>query len=259
MTSIILEKTHGVGIITMNRPKVFNSFNTEMRRAMVGALDDCADDPSVRCVIITGEGKAFCAGQDIAEIADVEKSPSFEDILDNGFNLISLKIKALQKPVIAAVNGVAAGAGANMALACDIVVATESASFIQAFTKIGLIPDSGGTWTLPRLIGFARASALMMLGEKVSAKEAEEMGMIYRCYDDELFAGNVQILAKTLAEMPTQALALTKSALNQAASNDFATQLKLETTLQGQAASTADYTEGVTAFLEKRKAHFTGK
>ena len=259
MTSIILEKTHGVGIITMNRPKVFNSFNTEMRRAMVGALDDCADDPSVRCVIITGEGKAFCAGQDIAEIADVEKSLSFEDILDNGFNLISLKIKALQKPVIAAVNGVAAGAGANMALACDIVVATESASFIQAFTKIGLIPDSGGTWTLPRLIGFARASALMMLGEKVSAKEAEEMGMIYRCYDDELFAGNVQILAKTLADMPTQALALTKSALNQAASNDFATQLKLETTLQGQAASTADYTEGVNAFLEKRKAHFTGK
>ena len=259
MTSIILEKTHGIGTITMNRPKVFNSFNTEMRRAMVGALEDCADDPSVRCVIITGEGKAFCAGQDIAEIADVERSPSFEDILDNGFNLISLKIKALPKPVIAAVNGVAAGAGANMALACDIVVATESASFIQAFTKIGLIPDSGGTWTLPRLIGFARASALMMLGEKVSAKEAEEMGMIYRCYDDELFAGNVQILAKTLAEMPTQALALTKSALNQAFSNDFATQLKLETTLQGQAASTADYTEGVTAFLEKRKAHFTGK
>ena len=155
MTSIILEKTHGIGIITMNRPKVFNSFNSEMRRAMVGALDDCTEDPSVRCVIITGEGKAFCAGQDIAEIADVEKSPSFEDILDNGFNLISLKIKALQKPVIAAVNGVAAGAGANMALACDIVVATESASFIQAFTKIGLIPDSGGTWTLPRLVGFA--------------------------------------------------------------------------------------------------------
>ncbi len=259
MASIILEKTHGIGTITMNRPKVFNSFNADMREAMLGALEDCANDPSVRCVIITSDGKAFCAGQDIAEISNPATRPSFEEILDDGFNLISLKIRQMEKPVIAAVNGVAAGAGANMALACDIVVATESASFIQAFTKIGLIPDSGGTWMLPRLIGMARATALMMLGEKVSAKEAEEMGMIYRCYDDELFAGNVQILARTLADMPTRALAITKQALTKAFSNDFTAQLALETQLQGQAASTEDYTEGITAFIEKRKAHFIGK
>lgn len=259
MVSIILEKTQGVGTITMNRPNIFNSFNAEMRRAMVGALDDCANDESVRCVVITGEGKAFCAGQDIAEIADVEKSPSFEDILQNGFNLISLKIRAMPKPVVAAVNGVAAGAGANMALACDIVVATESANFIQAFSKIGLIPDSGGTWTLPRLIGLGRATALMMLGEKITAKEAEQMGMIYRCYDDELFVGNVQILVKSLSELPTRALALTKEALNKSFTQDFDAQMKMETMLQGEAASTADYTEGVTAFLEKRKAQFIGR
>ncbi len=259
MVSIILEKTHGIGTIIMNRPKVFNSFNAEMRQAMLGALEDCANDPAIRCVVITGEGKAFCAGQDLAEIADVAKAPSFEEILDNGFNLISAKIRALEKPVIAAVNGVAAGAGANVALACDIVVATESASFIQAFTKIGLIPDSGGSWTLPRLVGMARASALMLLGEKVSAKEAEEMGMIYRCYDDELYAGNVQILAKTLADMPTRALALTKQALNQAYANDFTAQMAKETQLQGQAAATEDYTEGVKSFIEKRKPNFVGR
>ncbi len=259
MVSIILEKTHGIGTIILNRPKVFNSFNAEMRQAMLGALEDCANDPAIRCVVITGEGKAFCAGQDLAEIAHAAQSPSFEEILDKGFNLISAKIRALEKPVIAAVNGVAAGAGANVALACDIVVATESASFIQAFTKIGLIPDSGGSWTLPRLVGMARASALMLLGEKVSAKEAEEMGMIYRCYDDELFAGNVQIMAKTLAEMPTRALALTKKALNQAYSNDFTAQMAMETQLQGQAAATEDYTEGVKAFIEKRKPNFVGR
>ncbi len=259
MASIILEKTYGIGTITMNRPKVFNSFNADMREAMLGALSDCESDPSVRCIVITGEGKAFCAGQDLAEIADASKAPSFEEILDNGFNLISLKIRNMPKPVIAAVNGVAAGAGANIALACDIVVATESASFIQAFSKIGLIPDSGGTWTLPRLVGLARASALMMLGEKVSAKEAEEMGMIYRCYDDELYAGNVQILARTLADMPTRALALTKEALNQAFVHDFATQIKHETQWQGQAAATDDYTEGVKSFIEKRKPNFRGR
>ena len=259
MKSILLEKTNGIATITLNRPQVFNALTVPMCRAWQLALDDCAADPSVRCVVLTGAGKAFCAGQDIAEIADGENAPSLRQILDDGLNRIVLKIRQLQKPVVAAVNGVAAGAGANIALACDIVVATESAAFIQAFTKIGLIPDSGGTWTLPRLVGFARANALMMLGEKVSAADAEAMGMIYRCYDDELFRGNVSILAQQLASMPTRALALTKQALNESLFSDFEKQLAAETELQGKAGGTADYTEGINAFLEKRKPVFRGE
>lgn len=259
MSTILLSKQNGVAVLKFNRPKVFHSFNAEMRQALLNALDDCAADPSVRCVILTGEGRAFCAGQDLAEISDAATAPSFESILDEGFNLIALKIRQLQKPVVAAVNGVAAGAGANLALACDIVVATESASFIQAFSKIGLIPDSGGTFTLPRLIGFARASALMMLGDKVTATEAERMGMIYRCFPDAVFEEKTSALATTLAAMPTRGLALAKQALNAAFTNDFETQLALETKLQGEAASTDDYTEGVTAFLEKRQPVFLGK
>jgi 2-(1,2-epoxy-1,2-dihydrophenyl)acetyl-CoA isomerase len=259
MLTIILEKTNGIGKITLNRPKVFNSFNAEMRTALIGALDDCATDPQIRCVLLRGEGKAFCAGQDLAEILNPETAPSFETILDEGFNLIALKIRQLEKPVVAAVNGVAAGAGANLALVCDIVVATESASFIQSSSKIGLVADTGGTWTLPRLIGFAKASALMMLGEKVTAKEAETMGMIYKCYDDEVFENNTSILVKTLSEMPTKALALAKKALNQSLFEGFEAQLAAETVIQGQAASTADYKEGVSAFVEKRKPQFTGK
>ncbi len=259
MSTILLSKQNGVAVLKFNRPKVFHSFNAEMRQAMLNALDDCAADPSVRCVILTGEGRAFCAGQDLAEISDAATAPSFESILDEGFNLIALKIRQLPKPVVAVVNGVAAGAGANMALACDIVVATESASFIQAFSKIGLIPDSGGTFTLPRLIGFARASALMMLGDKVTATEAERIGMIYRCFPDAVFEENAHALATTLAAMPTRGLALAKQALNAAFTNDFETQLALETKLQGEAAATADYTEGVTAFLEKRQPTFLGE
>lgn len=258
MSTILLSKQNGIATLTLNRPQVFNSFNTEMRVAMLTALDDCAEDPSVRCVVVTGEGRAFCAGQDLAEISNAATAPSFESILDEGFNLIVLKIRQLQKPVIAAVNGVAAGAGANLALACDIVVATESAGFIQAFSKIGLIPDSGGTFTLPRLVGFARASALMMLGDKVSSVEAEQMGMIYKSFPDAVFQEKTQALATTLANMPTRGLAFAKQALNAAFTNDFETQLALETKLQGQAAATADYTEGVTAFIEKRKPVFTG-
>ncbi len=258
MSTVLLSKQNGIATLTFNRAKVFNSFNHEMRQATIQALDDCAQDASVRCVILTGDGRAFCAGQDLAEISDATTAPSFDSILDEGFNLIVLKIRQLQKPVIAAVNGVAAGAGANLALACDIVVATESASFIQAFAKIGLIPDSGGTFTLPRLIGFARASALMMLGDKVSAKEAERIGMIYKCVPDTDFTEDVQALATNLANMPTRGLALAKQALNASFTNDFETQLSLETKLQAQAASTADYTEGVAAFLEKRKPTFLG-
>ncbi len=258
MLPIILEKTQGIGKIILNRPKLFNSFNAEMRHAMLGALDDCAADPAIRCVVLTGAGNGFCAGQDLTEIKNKETAPSFEEILDEGFNLIALKIRQLEKPVVAAVNGVAAGAGANMALVCDIVVATQSASFIQAFSKIGLIPDTGGTWILPRLIGFAKASAFMMLGDKVSAREAESLGMIYKCYEDDLFENNVLILTKMLSEMPTRAFALIKQSLNQSLFNGFEMQLAAETLRQGQAASTEDYTEGVLSFIEKRKPNFKG-
>lgn len=259
MASIIFtKKENGLAVLYLNRPKVFNSFNDPMRQALIAALDDCRNDPSVRAVLITGEGKAFCAGQDLAEVADATTAPSFEHILDEGFNRIVQSIRVLEKPVVAAVNGVAAGAGANIALACDIVVAAESAQFIQAFSKIGLIPDSGGTLVLPRLIGFARASALMMLGEKVSATEAVAMGMIYKCFDDQNFKAEAMKLGDTLAAMPTRGLALTKQALNATVFVDLDKQLRLETILQGQAAQTADYTEGVNAFVEKRKPVFKG-
>jgi 2-(1,2-epoxy-1,2-dihydrophenyl)acetyl-CoA isomerase len=258
MNTILFEKQNNIAIITLNRPKVFNSFNAEMRQELIAALDDCQADPSVRCVILTGEGRAFCAGQDLSEIVDKETAPSFESILDEGLNRIALKIRQLEKPVIAAVNGVAAGAGANMALACDITVATESASFIQAFSKIGLIPDTGGTWVLPRLIGFARASALMMTGEKVSAQDAVSMGMIFASYPDDTFKSSVEILANTIAKMPTKGLAYTKQILNESLFQGFEAHLKRETAIQGKAASTEDYTEGVSAFVEKRKPNFKG-
>ena len=259
MTTIVLLKKNGIATITLNRPKVFNSFNTLMREELIIALDDCAADPSVRCVILTGEGRAFCAGQDIAELTDTENAPSFDSILEKGLNRIALKITQLDKPIIAAVNGVAAGAGANMALACDIVVATASASFIQSFSKIGLIPDTGGSFTLPRLVGLAQAKALMMLAEKVSASDAVGLGMIYKCYADDVFTENVQHLAHYLADMPTRGLALTKHILNMSFTNTFEEQLALENEFQEKAAQTADYTEGVNAFIEKRKAKFIGR
>ena len=259
MTTIVLLKKNGIATITLNRPKVFNSFNTLMREELIIALDDCAADPSVRCVILTGEGRAFCAGQDIAELTDTENAPSFDSILEKGLNRIALKITQLDKPIIAAVNGVAAGAGANMALACDIVVATASASFIQSFSKIGLIPDTGGSFILPRLVGLAQAKALMMLAEKVSASDAVGLGMIYKCYADDVFTENVQHLAHYLADMPTRGLALTKHILNMSFTNTFEEQLALENEFQEKAAQTADYTEGVNAFIEKRKAKFLGR
>jgi 2-(1,2-epoxy-1,2-dihydrophenyl)acetyl-CoA isomerase len=258
MNTIFFEKGNSIATITLNRPKVFNAFNAEMRLEIIAALNDCQSDPSVRCVVLTGTGRAFCAGQDLSEIVDKETAPSFENILDEGLNRIALKIRKLDKPVIAAVNGVAAGAGANMALACDIVVATESASFIQAFSKIGLIPDTGGTWVLPRLVGFARASALMMTGEKVTAQDAVSMGMIFTYYTDDTFQSSVEILTNTIAKMPTKGLAYTKQILNESLFQGFEAHLKRETIIQGKAASTEDYTEGVVAFMEKRTPKFKG-
>lgn len=259
MKPILFQKENGIATITLNRPKAYNSFTREMAFACQKCLDDCAADENVRVVVITGEGRAFCAGQDLVEVTTPELHPGFKKILEEHYSPIIHKIRSLEKPVIAAVNGVAAGAGANIALACDIVIAHEKVSFIQAFSAIGLIPDSGGTYFLPRLIGFQKAMAIAMLADKISATEAERMGMIYKVFETASFAEEVQKLANRLAKMPTKGLALTKKAFNESLSNTFEQQMELETKLQIEASETDDYFEGVAAFIEKRKPNFKGK
>ena len=258
MNSILYTQNSAVARIALNRPAVFNSFNREMALALQQALQQARDDESVRAIYLTGEGKAFCAGQDLQEVTS-ENPPSLSTILSEHYNPVIRLLREIEKPILCAVNGVAAGAGANIALACDIVVAKSSASFIQAFSKIGLIPDSGGTFFLPRLIGLQKAAALMMLGERVSAADAEALGMIYKAFPDESFEAEAGKLAQQLSQMPTRGLGLTKRALNRSLFNDLDTQLDLEDDLQTQAGDTRDYHEGVAAFLEKRPAHFTGK
>ncbi|NOT51782.1 MAG: 2-(1,2-epoxy-1,2-dihydrophenyl)acetyl-CoA isomerase [Chitinophagaceae bacterium] len=257
MSSIHFEINDHIGFITLNRPDKLNSFNREMALLMQDALDLCKDK-KVRCVYITGEGKAFSAGQDLTEVVD-PKGPGMKKILSEHYNPIILRIRRLEKPVIAAVNGVAAGAGANIALCCDVVVASEAASFLQAFSKIGLIPDSSGTYFLPRLIGWQKASSLMMLGEKVPAADAEKMGMIYKVFSSDSFAEESKKIAITLAQMPTKGLFYTKHALNSSFVNSLAEQLELEDDYQQKAAKTDDYEEGVKAFLEKRQPKFNGE
>lgn len=256
--SIELKINNKIAFISLNRPDVFNSFNREMALSLQNVLDNCATDISVRAIVIIGNGKAFCAGQDLKEVTDPDLNPGFRKILEEHYNPIIQKIRTIEKPIIAAVNGVAAGAGANIALACDIVLASENASFIQAFSKIGLIPDSAGTFFLPRLIGFQKATALMMLGDKVSAVEAEQLGMVYKVIAAESFLEEVTKIAETLAEMPTKAIGLTKRLLNQSMTNNLEKQLALESDLQIEASSSNDYKEGVTAFVEKRKPQFNG-
>jgi 2-(1,2-epoxy-1,2-dihydrophenyl)acetyl-CoA isomerase len=257
MQEISTHFENGIMTITLNRPEVFNSFNRSMALKLQEALDECASNSNVRAIVLTGAGKAFCAGQDLAEATD-PNGPALQQIVGEHYNPIILKLRSIEKPIIAAVNGVAAGAGANIALACDIVIAKESASFIQAFSKIGLIPDSGGTFILPRLIGIQKATALMLTGEKVGAQAAEQMNMIYKAVADEEFDQFIADFSQQIAQMPTIGLGLTKKALNAALNNDLQNQLQLEGTLQTQAGKTNDFKEGVAAFLEKRKPIFNG-
>ena len=258
MTFILTERTDKVFKVILNRPDKFNSFNRAMALELQAALDEAAADKSIRAVLLTGTGKAFCAGQDLGEAMDAS-GPGIERIVQEHYNPIIQKIRNLEKPVVCSVNGVAAGAGANIALACDVVVAARSASFIQAFSKIGLIPDSGGTFFLPRLVGFGRASALMMLGDKVTAADALGMGMIYKVAEDDKLADETAQIARTLSDMPTRGIGLTKRLLNQSVFNTLEKQLAAEGLEQVTAAKTYDYQEGVNAFLQKRKPEFKGE
>ena len=258
MSTILSKIENNIGYINLNRPDAFNSFNREMALLLQQTLDDFSTNTAVRAIVITGNGKAFCAGQDLKEVISPELNPGFRAILEEHYNPIITRIRTIEKPILAAVNGVAAGAGANIALACDVVLASENASFIQAFSKIGLVPDSAGTFFLPRLIGFQKASALCMLGDKVSALDAEKMGMIYKAIPAEDFETEVQKTAETLAALPTLALGLTKRLLNQSLNNDLTSQLEAEGNLQIQASESQDFKEGVAAFVEKRKPEFKG-
>lgn len=257
MSTILTTIENGVAVLSLNRPEKYNSFNREMALALQEALDTCETDDSIRCIVLTGSGKGFCAGQDLAEATDTANL-DFRKMVEEHYNATILRLRRIEKPVIAAVNGVAAGAGANIAFACDIVLASKSATFIQAFSKISLIPDSGGTFMLPRLVGLQRALALTMTADKVTAEEAMQMGLVYKCFDDEAFESAWRKTAATMAQMPTKALGLTKRALNQSFSNTLEQQLDLEKELQAEAGSTADFREGVQAFMEKRLPVFKG-
>jgi 2-(1,2-epoxy-1,2-dihydrophenyl)acetyl-CoA isomerase len=258
MSSILYQVEKNVAYITLNRPEKYNSFNKEMALTLQSKLDEAANDNQVRCIYLTGSGKGFCAGQDLGETTEPSKL-DFEQIITERYNPIILRLRKMNKPIITAVNGVAAGAGANLALAGDIVLAKESSIFVQAFINIGLIPDCGGTFILPRLIGLQRAIALCITGDKVSGSEAAAMGMIYKAIPDDIFESESKALAEKLAQLPTQGIALTKQLMNKSFENNLEQQLEMEMKLQVAAGQTTDFKEGVHAFIEKRKPTFSGK
>jgi 2-(1,2-epoxy-1,2-dihydrophenyl)acetyl-CoA isomerase len=258
--SLLTVTRDGVLSITLNRPDVLNSFNRDMAAALRTELQDATDDPEIRAVLLTGAGRAFCAGQDLAEAAPPgQPIPDLGDIVRESYNPVVRAIRTLEKPVVCAVNGVAAGAGANLALACDLVFASSQASFIQSFAKIGVIPDTGGTFLLPRIVGLQRANALTMLAEKVTAQQALEWGMIYRVCEPDALLHDAREVAAYLATQPTRAFGLIKRGFNRSLGVDMDDQLDFEEGLQREAGQSEDYAEGVRAFLEKRKPAFTGR
>jgi len=256
---VIVDIDRSVAVVTLHRPDRLNSFNAEMLEALHGALDQVADS-GARALLLTGSGRGFCAGQDLSDpnVAPAAEMPDLGHFIDRYYSPLIRRLRALEMPVVCAVNGVAAGAGANIALACDIVLAARSASFIQAFCKIGLVPDSGGTWFLPRLVGTARAAGLALLGDKLTAEQAERWGLIWRCVDDDALQRESRSLVEHLAGQPTRGLALIKKALQASAGNSLNGQLDFERDLQSEAGRTADYSEGVAAFAQKRRPDFKG-
>lgn len=254
---IQFEIINNVGKITLNRPEKYHSFVKDMAIQLQNILDKCNENKSIRAIMITASGKAFCAGQDLAEATN-KNGPSLTEIVENHYNPIIRKIRNIEKPVVAAVNGVAAGAGASLALCCDIVLCNENATFIQAFSKIGLIPDSAATFFLPRLIGMQRATALMMSAEPIVASEALKMGMIYKIFSNDDFESSSLEFVSKLSQMPTKGLGLTKRLLNSSYSNNLEEQLEMEKQCQEIAGKTNDFDEGVQAFLDKRKPNFKG-
>ena len=257
---LLFKVEEALATITLNRPEVLNSFNRAMALELQAALLYCQQHSEVRAILLTGQGRAFCSGQDLSEVCEKRATPpDLGEIVNASYTPIVRLLRDLEKPVVCAVNGVAAGAGANLALACALVLASREASFIQSFSKIGLIPDTGGTFFLPRFVGFGRAGALMLLGDKLPAEEAVAIGLIYKVCDPASLLEEAASLAKRLATQPTRGLGLIKRALNASAANSLDAQLELEASLQAQAGQTQDYQEGIAAFLEKRKPHFTGR
>ncbi len=260
MPDILWNTADGVATVTLNRPEVLNSFTRPMARELCDALSHAGSDDAVRAVVLTGAGRGFCAGQDLAEAAPRDREmPDLGDIVRDSYNPVIRAIRKLEKPVLCAVNGVAAGAGANLAFACDIVLASSSATFVQSFTRIGVIPDSGGTFILPRIVGLHRATVMTMLAEKMSAEHAREWGLVYMVVEPDALLETVTGIARQLATQPTRAFGLIKRGFNKSLGIDLDTQLDFEEELQREAGKTADYAEGVHAFLEKRKPVFTGR
>jgi 2-(1,2-epoxy-1,2-dihydrophenyl)acetyl-CoA isomerase len=259
--TIIFDVADGVATITLNRPDKLNAFTVRMHEELAEALDDAAREPAIRALLVTGAGRGFCAGQDLSERKSTPDGPppDLGASIERWYNPLARRLRALEKPVVCAVNGVAAGAGANLALCCDIVLAARSATFIQAFARIGLVPDAGGTWLLPRLVGQARALGLALLGDKLTAEQAADWGLIWQVVDDAALMDEARSLARRLAQAPTATLGLIKRAINVAPTNTLDAQLDLERDLQREAGRTGDYREGVRAFLEKRPAKFTGR